>query len=232
MTNPTLRNYQLSTAIFAASAFIGKHAAVLPIVSCGEGMFYGEIHTVDAMHYVDEFRSLEEIFSTVKNTVRSDARMVEFTAVFVSDSDENGPEVRVQVVLRVPAMPVKYDDISGPALIPAVPVDAWGRPVVTATDGHSAWACNDRHCQIHLPSLYGYPSAQAENTPADYSDSEWELEVPQIDDDVRAEALRLVHDGRKIMAIGLLRKRSGVSLMIAKRLVNAWALMRRDDSSA
>ena len=34
-------------------------------------------------------------------------------------------------------------------------VDAWGRPVKTATDGHSAWDCNDRACTIHPASLYG-----------------------------------------------------------------------------
>lgn len=33
--------------------------------------------------------------------------------------------------------------------------DAWGRPMVTPDDGHSAYACNDRACQRHPASLYG-----------------------------------------------------------------------------
>ncbi|MFC4114150.1 hypothetical protein [Nonomuraea zeae] len=34
-------------------------------------------------------------------------------------------------------------------------LDAWGRPLVQAHDGHCAWSCNNRQCEEHPASLYG-----------------------------------------------------------------------------
>ena len=34
-------------------------------------------------------------------------------------------------------------------------IDAWGRPVRQAFDGHSAWGCNNHECEQHSPTLYG-----------------------------------------------------------------------------
>jgi hypothetical protein len=34
-------------------------------------------------------------------------------------------------------------------------VDMWGRPLVTSSDGHTAWTCNDFTCRRHPESLYG-----------------------------------------------------------------------------
>lgn len=47
--------------------------------------------------------------------------------------------------------------------------DAWGRPIVTATDGHSAWSCNDRTCTIHPANLYG-PDKDADTLFVVYKD--------------------------------------------------------------
>jgi hypothetical protein len=33
--------------------------------------------------------------------------------------------------------------------------DVWGHTIVTASDGHSAYACNDQDCTRHPASLYG-----------------------------------------------------------------------------
>lgn len=36
-----------------------------------------------------------------------------------------------------------------------IPRDAWGRKLMQAGDGHSAWSCNNYDCTDHPQSLYG-----------------------------------------------------------------------------
>lgn len=45
--------------------------------------------------------------------------------------------------------------------------DVFGRPLVTADDGHSAWSCNDWLCQIHPDSIYGRGDRQVRRSMTD-----------------------------------------------------------------
>lgn len=51
---------------------------------------------------------------------------------------------------------IKLDDDLGdlPPNIDLMDVDVWGKHIVSQFDGHSAWSCNDRECEIHPVSLY------------------------------------------------------------------------------